>query len=277
MEHITLMDGAAGTCLWARSGSTDPVWTFCETRPELVRDLAREYAEAGAELLLSDTFAVNRCTVRNTPYEVPAIVTKAMSLVREAADSTGAKTGLDIGPLPEILEPFGDLEEDEAAAIFREILDAGIPCHPDYIVFETFMDLHMLELAVQEADKAGIPILASMSFEASGRTMFGNAPEDMIETLAPYGNVAAVGLNCSLGPKQAVEVLRDFRAHTDRPLYFKPNAGLPAGGNAAPCDSAAYVRDFLPALDLGAGYVGGCCGTDPDTIRALREALDARA
>lgn len=275
-QGITLMDGAVGTSLWAKAEANgikkDPVWRYNIEHPELVAELAREYAEAGAEIVLANTFGANGPAVRrSSPYTAPEVVSAGVRTAREALRGTGAKVALSAGPLTALMEPYGDLTEEEAGEIFYEMLAAGAKEGPDIILLQTFMDLAMLRVAAVEAKKFGIPVFCCLTFERRGKTMMGNSVEDMIEELEPVG-VDALGMNCSLGPDLAVPVIREFVGKTSLPLIFKPNAGKPilaADGTTATAYSAkVFADDVMPALDF-VDYVGGCCGSDPSYIREL--------
>ena len=275
-QGITLMDGAVGTSLWAKAEANgikkDPVWRYNIEHPELVAELAREYAEAGAEIVLANTFGANGPAVkRSSTYTAPEVVSAGVRVAKEALRGTGAKVALSAGPLTALMEPYGDLTEEEAGEIFYEMLAAGAKEGPDIILLQTFMDLAMLRVAAMEAKKFGIPVFCCLTFERRGKTMMGNSVEDMIEELEPVG-VDALGMNCSLGPDLAVPVIREFVGKTSLPLIFKPNAGKPilaADGTTATAYSAkVFADDVMPALDF-VDYVGGCCGSDPSYIREL--------
>ncbi len=275
-QGITLMDGAVGTSLWAKAEANgikkDPVWRYNIEHPELVAELAREYVEAGAEIVLANTFGANGPAVkRSSTYTAPEVVSAGVRVAKEALRGTGAKVALSAGPLTALMEPYGDLTEEEAGEIFYEMLAAGAKEGPDIILLQTFMDLAMLRVAAVEAKKFGIPVFCCLTFERRGKTMMGNSVEDMIEELEPVG-VDALGMNCSLGPDLAVPVIREFVGKTSLPLIFKPNAGKPilaADGTTATAYSAkVFADDVMPALDF-VDYVGGCCGSDPSYIREL--------
>ena len=277
MSEIALLDGACGTCLWEKAQNKLPVWQYNIEEPEIVAALHREYIDAGSEIVLANTFSANAPSMKNTPYTVEQIVSAGMELAHTAADGR-ARIGLDVGPLTELLEPYGDLEEDEAFAIFDQQLRAGVAGRPDLILLETFMDIELLKIAVKAAAPFDLPIFCSMSFGPVGKTIMGNSVRDMVEGLRDLP-VAALGLNCSLGPQEAAPLMAEFRQYTDLPLLFKPNAGKPVPVNGhmeMQVDAAAFVRDCLPALDHGVRYLGGCCGTSPAYIRALRAALQNR-
>ena len=281
MEPKTiLLDGAQGTRLWALAeeagGTREPVWKYNIDRPEIVRQMHREYLEAGAGIISANTFSANRLSLKSSPgYTVEQVVREAVAIARDAAAPCGAKTALDIGPLPVLLEPFGSLEEDDAAEMFGEILKSGVDAGAELIFFETFIDMEMMLIAAREAKKYDLPVVCSMSFEKRGRTMLGNSVEDILETLSPLG-IDGVGMNCSLGPELALPVIREFAENTGLPLFFKPNAGMPAqtpeGGTVYDCTPERFAAELAPAVPL-VRWLGGCCGTDAAYIRALNAIL----
>ncbi len=279
-EKITLLDGAVGTELWAKAEKNgwkkEPVWKYNIDHPEIVAELAREYADAGSDILLSNTFGANAPSVqKSSSYSVSEVVSAGVKIAKEAVAGRGIRVGLDAGPLSELMEPYGDLTEEEVAEIYAEMFEAGVGAGADLIFLETFIDLAMLRVAAEEAKKYGVPVFCSLSFERLGKTMMGNSPEDMIEELEPLG-VDAIGMNCSLGPELAVPIIRKFAGKTSLPLLFKPNAGLPvmkADGTVSTEYSAkAFVDGIAPALDF-VDYIGGCCGSAPSYIRELAERI----
>lgn len=281
---VTLLDGAAGTYLWKlaeeKGYAKDPVWKYNVEHPELVSRLAKDYIAAGAEIILANTFGANGPAVsRSSGYSVAQVVGEGVRLAREAAAGTDVKVALDIGPLTVMMEPYGDLTEEEAEEIFREQIGAGMSEGPDLVILETFMDLEMLKVAARVAKSYGVPVLCTMTFEARGRTMMGNSVEDIVEELTELG-VDGLGLNCSLGPVDALPLIRAFAEATDLPLVFKPNAGLPTldenGHETAAYSAQTFVSEVEPALEL-VRFVGGCCGSDPEYIRALRARLAENA
>ena len=279
-EKITLLDGAVGTELWAKAEKNgwkkEPVWKYNIDHPQIVAELAREYADAGSDILLSNTFGANAPSVqKSSSYSVSEVVSAGVKIAKEAVGGRGIRVGLDAGPLSELMEPYGDLTEEEVAEIYAEMFEAGVGAGADLIFLETFIDLAMLRVAAEEAKKYGVPVFCSLSFERLGKTMMGNSPEDMIEELEPLG-VDAIGMNCSLGPELAVSIIQKFAGKTSLPLLFKPNAGLPvmkADGTVSTEYSAkAFVDGIAPALDF-VDYIGGCCGSAPSYIRELAERI----
>ena len=281
-QDVILMDGAMGTGLWAmaeaRGLEKKPVWTYNIEQPDMVVALTRQYIEAGSQVVQANTFGANRPSVeRSSSYTVSDVVSRGVALAKEAVAGTDVRVALSVGPLSEMMEPFGDLTEDEVEAIYDEQIGAGARAGADLIALETFMDVEMMRVAATVAKRYGIPVLCSMTFDKRGRTMMGNTVGRVIDELEPLG-IDAIGMNCSLGPTEAIPVIRSFAEGTELPLIFKPNAGLPQlaedGTTVSDYDAAAFVREVLPALEYRVKYLGGCCGTDPSYIRALRENLE---
>lgn len=275
-NKIVLLDGAVGTSLWAKTGDNKPVWRYNIERPDAVSELCREYMDAGAQILLCNTFSANAGMVKHSPYSVKDVVSAGVRIVKEAVKGTDVQVALSAGPLSMLLEPYGDLTEEEAAAMYREQLGAGMAEGPDLIMLQTFMDVEMMRVAATEAKRFGVPVFCTMTFEKVGKTIMGNSVEDVIRTLEPLG-IDGIGMNCSLGPDLAVPVIRQFVGKTSLPLVFKPNAGKPVlsadGKTETPYDAATFVKDVLPALDF-VSYIGGCCGSDPSYIRGLKKEVD---
>ena len=279
-RKITLLDGAVGTTLWgiaeANGVKKEPVWKYNIEHPEFVEELTRRYLDAGCEIILANTFGANGPAVkRSSPYTSAEVVAAGVKAAKKVLDGTGVKLCLSLGPLMQLLEPYGDMEEDECAEIYREMLDAGVGAGADMILIQTFMDLEMMRVATVEAKKYGLPVMCSMTFEKSGKTMFGNSVQDTIDTLAPLG-IQAIGLNCSLGPDLALPIIKEFSEKTDLPLLFKPNAGKPIlsedGSTAAAYTAKQFAEDIKPALEF-VSYIGGCCGSDAEYIKEIKKLL----
>ena len=282
-RKITLLDGAIGTTLWniAEAHGVDmvPVWRYNIEHPEFVEELTRGYLDVGCEIILANTFGANGPAVkRSSNYTAAEVVSAGVKAAKKVLEGTGVKLCLSLGPLMQLLEPYGDMEEDECAAIYDEMLDAGIGAGADMVLIQTFTDLEMMRVATVEAKKYGVPVFCSMTFEKNGKTMFGNSVEDTIETLAPLG-IDAIGLNCSLGPDMALPIIKEFSEKSDMPLLFKPNAGKPITGSDGNTTSAytaeQFAKDIEPALEY-VSYIGGCCGSDASYIREIKKLLDER-
>ncbi len=274
-QRITILDGAMGTML-QRAGLKlgDRPETLSITEPEVVERIQRAYVQAGSQMILSNTFCANAHKLAGTGFSVEDVVKASVCVAKRACSGTDAKIALDIGPIGELIEPLGTLSFDEAYALFAQMIRAGADAGADAIFFETFSDLNELRAGVLAAKElTELPVFASMTFEQSGRTFLGVRADCAAMSLSSLG-VQAVGINCSLGPKEAAPILRTMRTVTDLPLILKPNAGLPnpATGkyDASPDEFAAACAALT---DAGAAYIGGCCGTSPEYIAALCEAL----
>ncbi len=277
-QNLVLLDGAVGTSLWTKSGDKAPVWRYNLENPAIVTELHREYIDAGSQIILANTFGANRGAVSRSPYTVEEVVREGVRLAKAAAQGTGVQVALSAGPLSMLLEPYGDLTEEEAADIYAEQLGAGMAEGPDLIMLQTFLDARMMAIAVQAARRYDVPVFSMMTFEKVGKTMMGQSVSDVLETLEPLG-IQAVGLNCSLGPDLALPIIKEFHKKTELPLIFKPNAGKPIaapdGTTTTAYDAETFVEDILPAADY-VRYIGGCCGSDASYIRLLRDRLSSR-
>lgn len=282
MKNITLLDGAVGTSLWAKADKYGvkrvPVWKYNIENPEMVKELVRDYRDAGSQIILANTFGANGPSVkRSSDYKPYDVVNTGVKLAREALEGSDAKLAMGIGPLSQLMEPYGDLEEDEVTEIYDEMIGAGMDAGADIIYIQTFMDLAMASVAAKVAKQYKVPVFCSLTFEQRGKTMMGNSVEDIIEELQADG-VDAVGMNCSLGPDLALPIIREFSEKTDMPIIFKPNAGLPitaaSGEEASPYTAEMFLDEIKPALEY-VDYIGGCCGTDPSYIKLIKEYLDS--
>lgn len=277
-QEITILDGAMGTML-QKAGLKlgDRPETLSITAPDVVESIQRRYVQAGARLLLANTFCANAHKLSGTGFGVEEVVYASIAVAKRACEGTKAKVALDIGPIGELLEPLGTLRFEEAYALFAQMIRAGVSAGADAVFFETFSDLNELRAGVLAAKECSdLPVYASMTFEQSGRTFLGVRAECAALSLSALG-VKAVGINCSLGPKEAAPILAKMREVTDLPLILKPNAGLPdpATGeyHTTPEEFAAACAELT---HIGAAYIGGCCGTSPEFIAALSDQLQGK-
>ena len=279
-KEIIRIDGPNGTPLWEKADAAgvkrEPVWKYSIEHPEFVEELDREYLAAGSRMILANTFAANRPNVeRSSSYTVPEVVTASVKLTKRVLEGTGVKTGLAVGPLSQLLEPYGDLTEEDCRDLYEEIIGAGMDAGAEYIYVQTFLDLAMMKIAAGEALRYRVPVFCSLTFEKHGRTMMGNSVDDFIREIEPLGP-AGLGMNCSLGPDMCLPILKELHGKTELPLMYKPNAGLPvsAGGGGTFMSPEEYAKGIAPALPY-VKYVGGCCGAGPANIRELRKLLAA--
>ncbi|MBQ2996411.1 MAG: homocysteine S-methyltransferase family protein [Oscillibacter sp.] len=278
-KDIIILDGAMGTVLQQRGLPAGGVGELLNlTDPDLLRSVYREYIDAGSQIIFANTFGANGRKMASTGYSVEEIITAAIRVAKEAAEDTETKVALDVGPLGELLEPMGTLPFEEAYSLFREMMLAGAKAGADLIVIETMTDLYEAKAALLAAkENTDLPVLVTMSFEERGRTFTGCTAASMAHTLEGLG-ADAIGLNCSLGPDLLLPILKEICANTSLPVIAKPNAGLPdpvdGHYDMAP---ESFAAALLPCLDAGVTIVGGCCGTSPDYIRALKQAIEDRA
>lgn len=276
MKNVFILDGAMGTSLWKRAGDHSPVWQYNIKYPQTVIDVHREYIAAGSDIILTNTFGANRGAVSRYDRSVFDVVSEGVRLAKTAAEGTDTKIALSVGPLSVLLEPYGDLTEEEAEEIYREQIGAGMSEHPDIIFLETFMDIEMMKIAARVAREFDAELFCSMTFEPVGKTMMGNSVDDVINGVSEF-SPNAIGLNCSLGPETALPVIESFKEKTDIPLLFKPNAGKPqapvGGVSENEFNADVFAKDAFEAALLGVKYVGGCCGTDPEYIRRLSKKI----
>ncbi len=276
-KNIILLDGAVGTSLWEKSDDKVPVWRYNLEKPEIVLELHREYIAAGAKIILANTFGANSGAVKRSPYTVEEVVRAGVRLAKQAVQGTDVKVALSAGPLSVLLEPYGDLTEEECEAIYEEQLGAGMQEGADLIMLQTFMDAEMMRIAATVAKRYNVPVFCTMTFTKVGKTMMGNSVDDVLEALEPLG-IDAVGMNCSLGPDLAVPIIEEFARKTKLPIVFKPNAGLPIlapdGTTETVYTPDIFVKDVRPVLPL-VTYIGGCCGCNASYVEALRTELEA--
>ena len=274
-SDILLLDGGMGTMLQAaglKMGELPELWNLSE--PGKIAAVHRAYIEAGSRVIYANTFGVNRFKSARCGHSPAELVHAAVRCAKDAAGDLPVKVALDVGPLGQLLEPLGTLRFEEAYDVFREIMAAGEEAGADLVVIETMSDLYEVKAAVLAAkEHTKLPVWVTMTFEQSGRTFVGTTVASMALTLTGLG-VDALGFNCSLGPKELLPLVRELRRWTDKPLILKPNAGLPDPATGAyHITPDEFARELVPALDLGVYILGGCCGTTPEFIRALNDAL----
>ncbi|MBQ8200624.1 MAG: homocysteine S-methyltransferase family protein [Clostridia bacterium] len=246
------------------------------TNPALLTDIHRQYIGAGSQIVYANTFGANRRKLAKYGHTVDEVVAAAVGAAKAACVGTDVRVAVDIGPLGELLAPLGTLPFEEAVELFAEIAAAGERAGADLAVIETMTDLYETKaalLAVKES--TSLPVMVTMTFEESGRTFTGCTVRSMCRTLEGLG-ADAIGLNCSLGPKQLLPLLREICENTRLPVIAKPNAGLPdpvdGHYDLTPAEFAAAMEE---AVRCGVSIVGGCCGTDPAYIRALHDAVQS--
>ncbi len=278
-----LADGAMGTMLHARGIPFDRCFDELNlSNPAAVADIHRAYIEAGAQIILTNTFGANRYKLAKHGLEerVAEINRAGVELARRAVAASFKEVliGGDVGPLGVRLAPFGRVQPEQARAAFGEQIAALAEAGADFILIETMSDLYEVEAAVQAARQTcDLPVVASVTFTRDDRTLLGDSPEKVARRLVEFG-ADVIGVNCSGGPAQLLRLLRQMRAAAPTArLWVKPNAGWPeqVGGRIMyPADADYFGNYALAFCEAGASVIGGCCGTTPQHIAAMRAALD---
>jgi len=270
-----LTDGAWGTQLQARGltpGECPDEWNL--TRPAEVERVARAYVEAGSRVILSNTFGSNRIALAGHGLAGKAVeLNRAGAAISRRAAAGRAKVFASIGPSGKMLMS-GETTEDELRAAFAEQARALADGGADALVVETMSDLAEAKIALEAAKSTGLPVVACMVFDTGrnkDRTMMGATPEQAAGELTAYG-ADVVGANCGVGVESYIAICRRLKAATDQPVWIKANAGLPelAGGKTVWKMTPEVFAGFIPQLiQAGASFIGGCCGTSPEFIRAV--------
>lgn len=272
-KEFIILDGAMGTMIQKSEVTLDSVpETLNITHPELIASFHKEYADAGADVVYSNTFGANAYKLKDSGYSVDKIISAAVNNAKNAVSGTDTLVALDIGPIGQLLEPAGALSFDDAYEYFKEQVIAGK--NADVIVFETMTDLYELKAAVLAAkENSDKPIITTMTFEKNGRTFTGVSPASAAVTLEGLG-VDAIGINCSLGPNELEPIISEISKYTNLPLVIKPNAGLPdPNSNEYDILPDEFADSVLSLLKYGIKIVGGCCGTTPQYIKKIKEVL----
>ena len=277
-NETIIFDGAMGTMLQKRGLKRGEIPELLNlTSPEIIRSIHDEYFDAGCDVVSANTFGANRYKAEKTGRSLADLVSSAVEIAKKAASCRKKKyAALDIGPCGRVLQPTGDLPFEEAVEVFSEIVRAGSKAGADLILLETFTDLYELKAAlIAVKENSNLPVLATMSFEENGTSFFGATVESMVLTLQALG-ADALGVNCSLGPKQLVPIVERLLRASSIPVMVQPNAGLPLFENGEArydVTSEEFADHIKKFVEEGAVIVGGCCGTDPGYIRLVKERL----
>jgi len=281
-ERVRVTDGAWGTQLQTRGlppGALPEPWNV--ENPQAVDAVARSYIDAGSEVIITNTFGANRFILAQHGAEgrVSELAEAGAAISRQAAGDA-VKVFASIGPSGKIVM-MGEVAEEEMVAAFAETAAAVAAGGADAILIESFGELAEAELALRGARSAcELPVVVSMTFDSGPdgtSTMMGNTPADLAAA-AEAGGAAAIGANCGVGPENYVKVVELLSAATSLPVWVKPNAGLPVvvdGETTFPMSAEEFAGFATPLIEAGASLLGGCCGTSPEHLRALRGAVDA--
>ena len=278
-ERVLVLDGAMGTMLQERGlkpGQSPEELNL--TAPEIVAGVHRAYLDAGADIIVTNTFGGTKAKLEHYDLgdQVAQINARAVQLAREVAGDQAYVAG-SIGPTGRFLEPVGDMSFDEAAALFGEQAKALIDAGCDLITLETFLDIKEIRaavIAIRELSQE-IPVIAMLTFEEKGRSVLGSPPEAAAITLEAVG-ASMIGSNCGLGVDGIYDILKAMRQVTSLPLISQANAGLPIlkdGQTVFPGTPEEMTAYHDRLIELGVRVIGGCCGTTPAHIGAMKQAL----
>lgn len=276
-ENILIFDGAMGTMLQQKGlkiGENPEV--FGLKNPEKLLEIHKLYLDAGSNVVTTNTFGANELKLEKLGYLVETVVDNAVKVARLATNKSNKNTekfvALDIGPIGEMLEPMGTLSFDRAYEIFKRQMVQGEKSGADLIIIETMMDLYEAKAAVLAAkENTNLPVFCTMTFDENGRSFTGCLPQSMVLTIEGLG-VDAIGVNCSLGPKQLLPIVKEIATFAKVPVIVQANAGLPnivdeqAVYDVDEKDFYEGVKNFVEA---GASIIGGCCGTNPTFINEI--------
>ncbi|HDZ11489.1 MAG TPA: bifunctional homocysteine S-methyltransferase/methylenetetrahydrofolate reductase [Bacteroidetes bacterium] len=275
-ERAMVADGAMGTALYGRGIPFSRSFEELNlSNPELVKDIHRGYASAGAELHETNTFGANR--IRLAPHGLDRLVSEINRAgVKIAREAVGGEKWLlgSVGPLGKILKPVGKIDPEEAREIFREQIAALVEGGVDLIILETFTDLREITQALLAAkDVDDVPVIAQMTFTEEGKSLMGDKPAEVVRKLRELG-AEIVGANCSVGPQGIYEIMEIMAQADAGYLSAMPNAGMPKmiEGWYMYLSSPEYMAQYARrTVEIGVNIIGGCCGTTPEHIRQIRE------
>lgn len=274
-NHVVVLDGATGSNLRKAGmpvGISSEQWVL--ENPGVLQELQRAYVEAGSEIVYAPTFAANRISQKNFGMEkqVVELNTRLVRISREAVGNRALIAG-DLTTTGQLLEPRGDLSYDVLYQAYQEQIKALVDAGADLLVAETMLGVDETVVALDAAQSVcDLPVMCTLSVEADGTAMYGGNAVEAVLTLQEMG-AAAVGVNCSVGPDQLESVVANMKGAAEIPIIAKPNAGMPLinerGEAIYDMNAVDFARHTKKLVELGAGIVGGCCGTTPEYIREL--------
>jgi len=273
-SRILICDGGMGSLLQENGlapGELPGTWNI--SHPEVLVKIHQAYLEAGADIVTTNTFGVDRLKYHeHTDYQVEEVVQAAIRNAREAIRRSGKKAyiALDMGPTGKLLKPLGDLSFEDAYGLYRQVVETGVREGADLVLIETMSDSYETKAAVLAAKEAcSLPVFATVTFDERKKLLTGGSPASVVAMLEGLG-VDALGMNCGLGPLQMEEILKDVLEAASVPVIVNPNAGLPRSENGRTVydiDAEEFASAMEKIARMGARVVGGCCGTTPEHIR----------
>ena len=280
-KKTVIFDGAMGTMLMAaglKAGESPEMWNI--EKPSVVTDIHRKYYEAGSDVVHTNTFGGNALKLadRGLSDKMEIVNEQAAKLAREACPAGKLVAG-DIGPTGKLIKPLGDLSVEQAEEAFFRQAQALLKAGADLISIETMFSLEEALTALRAAKRIGnVPVIAALTFNRTKKGFFTMMGEGVTQTVSALEGAGAdvIATNCSLGSKDMIDLTKELRAATKRPILIQPNAGKPVtqkGVTFYQQSPAEFAQDGREIKSAGADMIGGCCGTNPEFIRALAEAL----
>ena len=276
-ENIVIFDGAMGTQLQNKGlnlGDVPEVLNI--TNGNIIEEIHKEYIDAGANVITTNTFGANELKLQQVEYSVEELIDSAVLNAKKAAEGRKVYIALGLGPIGQLIEPMGNLTFDEAYNIYKRQIVAGVKSGVNLILIETMTDLYEAKAAVLAAkENSDLPVIVTMTFEKDRRTFTGCLPSSMAITLEGLG-VDGLGINCSLGPKEIVPIVEELLKWTNLPILVQANAGLPLvdQGHTRYCVGAEeFAEEYYKLVKFGVNLLGGCCGTSPEYIKKIKEKI----
>lgn len=278
-KELLFFDGGMGTLLQAKGlqpGELPETWNF--THEKEIREIHRQYIEAGSDIILTNTFGANALKFHDDAYSLEELIQCAVNNVKVAAEeaATGRRiyTALDVGPTGKLLKPMGDLDFETAYETYKEVMIYGEKAGADLIHIETMSDTYELKAAVLAAkENTSLPVFATTIFDERGKLLTGADVPSVVAMLEGL-RIDALGINCGMGPEQMLPILEQLMTYSSLPIIVKPNAGLPKqkdGETYYDVSPEEFASVMKHVVDLGAVVIGGCCGTTPAHIRCMAD------
>lgn len=275
-KRILICDGGMGSLLQnagLEPGELPGRWNI--SHPDTLVKIHLDYLKAGADILTTNTFGVDRLKYNeNTQYQLEPVIAASIKNAREAIRLSKKKAwvALDMGPTGKLIEPLGDLAFEDACRIYRQVAEIGVREGADLILIETMSDSYETKAAVLAAKEAcTLPVFVTVTFDERGKLLTGGSPASIVAMLEGLG-VDVLGMNCGLGPAQMLDILKEILEVSSLPVMVNPNAGLPHSENGKTVydiDEDQFAAFMEEIVDMGARIVGGCCGTTPEHIRKV--------
>ncbi len=273
-----LLDGGFGTALYKRGYPVNKDTVLAVfSHPEMVEDIHRSYINAGSNIIFADTFGANCFKMKGYSYSVAETIKAAVAIAKKAADGTDTLVAVDVSTTGRLLYPTGDMTFNEAYDCYKEVALCGEKSGADLFALETFTDLREARIALLAIkENSSLPVMVTVTFDENGKTMSGSTPEAVAVALNAIG-ADAIGLNCSLGPDKLKNIVEKLLNYSKAPVIVKPNAGLPdpktGEYSMKPQEFSEYMAEFY---EMGVTILGGCCGTNPEYISAVKKAIKGK-